>query len=222
MKNQPWATAALLLIIIAVAFGFGVQFNPWEENQAQFSVFINQHSLSAVPNRVLAFYSPTYFLQAAGGYVTALFIHHGWLHVMEAVYPLAFLGASVERAYGWKGLLIAFFVGGIGGEIGSSAMLIAHTDGNGNMGTIGASPAMYAIVAFFIVAYAQRWKAYWLHLLLAIGILGIEAYTILDLLSDPNVKNASNHASHVSGFLIGLVLAFWLCPTRTKKLSVAI
>lgn len=220
MSNKPWAFGAILITIIAVAFAFGIQFQPWEENLDKFAVFVNQHSLSAVPNRVLALYSPVYFLQTAGGYVTALFIHHGWLHVMETVYPLAFLGASVEKAYGWKGLLIAFFVGGIGGEIGSSAMLLALSDGDGSKGTIGASPAMYAIVAFFIVGYAQRWRQYLLHFIVVAIIFAVEGYTIFDELSKASVS-ASNHASHVSGFLIGLLLALCL-RSDSKKLSVAV
>lgn len=220
MRNKPWAFVALLIAIIGVAFAFGIKFAPWEENLDKFAVFVNQHSLSAVPNRVLAFYSLGYFLQAASGYITALFIHHGWLHVMETVYPLAFLGASVEKAYGWKGLLIAFFVGGIAGEIGSSAMLIALSDGNGNRGTIGASPAMYAIVAFFIVGYTHRWKQYLLHFIVVALFLSVEAFTIVDEIIN-NSMTASNHASHVSGFVIGLLLALCLRPS-SKKLSVAV
>lgn len=219
MKNFPWATSALLITILAVSIGFGLQFQPWAENMDKFNLFVNQHSLSAVPSRVLALYSPTYFLQAAGGYFTALFIHHGWPHAVMSIFPLALFGVQVEKVFGWKGLLIAFVVGGVGGEIGSSAMLLSLSNGEGNMGSIGSSPAMYAIIAFFIVGYAPRWRKYWFELGTAALILGLEAGAIFSTLANPTVPTAVNHASHVSGLLVGLGLALCLVRTGGTKTS---
>ncbi|MBI2809977.1 MAG: rhomboid family intramembrane serine protease [Candidatus Melainabacteria bacterium] len=142
--------------------------------------------------------------------MTALFIHDGWPHVIISVIPLALFAAPLERAIGWKGLLIGFFVGGIGGEIGSSVTLLSLSNGDNNTGTIGASPAIYAIIALFIVGCAPLWRKYWFQLGLTGLILALEALAIFHAMTNPSLGTAINHASHVSGFLIGLVLSFWL------------
>jgi membrane associated rhomboid family serine protease len=222
MKSIPWATCALTLAIIAVTVGFAFEFRPLSENTDQFTLFVNQHGLSAVPSRVLAFYSVPYFLKAAGGYLTAPFIHHSWLHMVLSAVPLAYFGTSVEKAVGWKGLLIAFFVGAIGGEIGSSAMLLSLSNGDSNTGTIGASPAIFAVIAVFIVAYIKEWRKYWSGLGLAALILTLEATSIIDSISYQSLASSVNHASHVSGFVLGLALSFLLIRRPHDKRTASV
>jgi membrane associated rhomboid family serine protease len=218
MRKLPWATFALIFAIITVTVGFSVAFNPLDENLERFALFVNQHSLSAVPSRVLAFYSVPYFLKAAGGYLTAPFIHDGWPHMVMSAIPLAFFGPSVEKAIGWKGMLVVFLLGSIGGEIGSSAMLLSLSDNDSSRGTIGASPAIYAIIAVFIVvAYTREWRKYWIGLSAAWVILLLEIAASYSAYLHPTLATAANHASHVSGFLIGLALTWWLLPRASDN-----
>ncbi len=220
MRNFPWGFIALVTAILGVALGFGIAFHPWNENMDAFYRFVNTHSLAAEPSRLFAFYSLDYFLKAAGGYVTALFIHNGWMHVLTTAWPLAFFGAQVEKAVGWKGLLAVFFIGGIVGELSSSAMLLSLSGGDHNWGTIGASPAMFALIAVFLVAYAKLWREYYVRVGVALTLLVLEAIRVVATFSEPApdwfAHGAVNHASHLGGFIVGLAFAFWLVRRPRK------
>lgn len=138
--------------------------------------------------------------------LTATLIHGGWLHLGFNLLMLIFCGAAVERALGWRLLVLLYIVGAYAAAAGQVAL-----DWAGNVPTIGASGAISALVAAYALLYAERpvpalgpipsraVRIAWL----AAGWVGVQA---LIGFASANSGVSIAIGAHIGGFLAGLAL----------------
>lgn len=85
-------------------------------------------------------------------YVTAIFLHADWTHLLFNVFALFVFAPPLERLFGpWRYVLF-FLLSGIFGNIGAIALA-----GNGLFGAVGASGSIYGVFgAYLYMALFQR------------------------------------------------------------------
>jgi rhomboid protease GluP len=132
--------------------------------------------------------------------LTSMFLHGNVFHFLSNMLALYFLGVGMERCLGPLRYLILYFLSGIGGAI---AILLF---GNPLIPTIGASAALYGIMAgmLAIVLMKRPWftpgsaRSIWTMMILNFVITFV--FPSISILG------------HIGGFVVGLILAFFLIP----------
>ncbi len=128
LPERPWATYALLAIIVAVFIAM---------------TLVGHGDVNSV---ALRFGSKENDLIRAGEiwrFITPIFLHGSWLHLgMNGVF-LYWFGSQIEALYGWRKYLILFFVAGIAGNVLSFLCSPAPS--------LGASGALFGLVGAGLV-----------------------------------------------------------------------
>lgn len=140
-------------------------------------------------------------------FITHMFAHGGWMHILFNMYALWLFGAAMEKLWGAKKFLIFYFACGLAaafaelyflppmGAIGASGAV---------MGVLGAYAFTYPNVQFFIIPFPFPIKAKYL----AMGYAAIDLFGGVSSSSD-----GIAHFAHLGGLVMGILLAlFW-----TKK-----
>jgi hypothetical protein len=87
-------------------------------------------------------------------WVTAMFLHAGWDHILGNMLFLAIFGKNVEDAFGRLGYLVLYFAGGFAAIMLQTAMtLLFGTASDAQIPTLGASGAIAAVLGAYIVLY---------------------------------------------------------------------
>jgi membrane associated rhomboid family serine protease len=149
-------------------------------------------------------------------WITSMFLHGSWDHILGNMLFLAVFGKNVEDAFGHVRYLLFYFAGGFAATITQAAMtLLAGTAADARVPNLGASGAIAAVLgAFFILfPYARVFG------LLAIIPVRIPAYFFLGFwflyqLFEANfgLFEAQAHGggvaffAHVGGFVFGLIV----------------
>jgi membrane associated rhomboid family serine protease len=145
-------------------------------------------------------------------FLTGLFLHGGWLHVIPNLWMLWIFGPSVEGRMGSVGVLIFYLACGLGA---GAVHLVAHP--TSTVPTIGASGAIAGVMGAYLVLFPRArvltvipiviWP--WFVELPAFVLLGIwflsQVYSgVLSL----GVTDAGGVAwwAHVGGFAVGMLL----------------
>src|ERR1700740_1202289 len=88
------------------------------------------------------------------GWVTAMFMHAGWDHILGNMLFLAIFGKNVEDAFGRLGYLVFYFAGGFAAMMMQTAMtLLFGTASDAQIPNLGASGAIAAVMGAHFVLY---------------------------------------------------------------------
>ena len=157
-------------------------------------------------------------------WITSMFMHGSWDHILGNMLFLAIFGKNVEDAFGSLRYLVFYFAGGFAATMTQTAVtLLWGTAAAGRVPNLGASGAIAAVMGAFIVLYpTARIKT-----LVRIFIVPVPAYIYLGLwflyqLVEANFGLASASANgggvaffaHVGGFTFGALVTKFLLDRR--------
>ena len=87
-------------------------------------------------------------------WITAMFMHGSWDHILGNMLFLAVFGKNVEDAYGPLRYLVFYFAGGFAATLTQTAMTLWFgTAAEGRVPNLGASGAIAAVLGAFFILY---------------------------------------------------------------------
>src|ERR1700751_2162116 len=150
-------------------------------------------------------------------WITAMFLHGGWDHILGNMLFLAIFGKNVEDALGSLWYLVFYFAGGFVAMMTQTAMTLLFSNAQAaQVPELGASGAIAAVLGAYFVLYPRsRVRTY----IFPVFLIRIPAWVFLGLwflyqLVEANfgLFNASANGggvaffAHVGGFVFGLVI----------------
>ena len=153
-------------------------------------------------------------------WITAMFLHGSWDHILGNMVFLAIFGKNVEDAYGPLRYLVFYFAGGFAAMMAQTAMTLWFgTAADARVPELGASGAIAAVLGAYFILYPGSRVTTWIF---PVFLVKIPAWVYLGLwflyqLVEANfgLFNASAKGggtaffAHVGGFVFGLVVT-WL------------
>jgi membrane associated rhomboid family serine protease len=150
-------------------------------------------------------------------WITAMFLHGSWDHILGNMLFLAIFGKNVEDAFGSLRYLAFYFAGGFVAMLTQTAMtLLFGTAADGQVPTLGASGAIAAVLGAYFVLYPSTRVRTWIF---PVFFVGIPAWIFLGLwflyqLIEANFGLFSTSANgggvaffaHVGGFVFGWIV----------------
>ncbi|MFI5166188.1 MAG: rhomboid family intramembrane serine protease [Thermoanaerobaculales bacterium] len=160
-------------------------------------------------------------------FLTSLFMHAGWLHLLGNMLIFYITGPFVEDAFG-RPLFAALYLAS--GVVASLAHIAAFPHTSAPL--VGASGAIAGIMGAFLVRFARAkvrfFWVFWLFLLARYGTFAVPAWIVLPLWLLQNLFFAglSSQAgvaywAHVGGFLFGFVAAVGIKALRIEEKYIA-
>src|SRR6186997_3281199 len=157
-------------------------------------------------------------------WITAMFLHGSWDHILGNMLFLAIFGKNVEDAFGPIRYLVFYFAGGFAAMMTQAAMtLLFGTAAEARVPELGASGAIAAVLGAYFVLYPGSRVRTWIF---PIFLVRIPAWIFLGLwflyqLIEANFGLFSASANgggtaffaHVGGFLFGWIVARALTGT---------
>jgi membrane associated rhomboid family serine protease len=147
-------------------------------------------------------------------YLTANFLHGGWLHLIGNMWFLWLAGFVLEDAWG-RGMYLAVYI-----VAGAAAMQFhAWTNAHSIVPTLGASGAVAALMGAFLVRFPKmKIEMLWIYFLFRTRRFHASAYWLLTLWLLVEVlyglffgeKTGVAHWAHVGGFIFGAIIALIL------------
>jgi membrane associated rhomboid family serine protease len=172
--------------------------------------FIMQYAL--VPSLV-DFANPTTLLP----FITAIFLHGGFLHIISNMWFLIVFGDNVNDALGVVGYLLLYFVAGI---IGNLAQFVFTPQSNIPM--LGASGAVAGILGCYFVLFPLSKIKTLIFIVFFVTIIEISAPLMLGywfvlqifsgVMSVPTLGAETGGVAffaHIAGFVVGLVFGYF-------------
>jgi len=135
-------------------------------------------------------------------FITPVFLHGTIEHILFNMYALFAVGAFVERQYGHGRFLLLYFLGGFAGNVFSFVM------SKGDIPSIGASTAIFALIGAEAVFFYQNRKLFGAQAQKALSNIGFIIVLNLFLGLAPGIDGWG----HVGGLLGGLIFA-WFAGT---------
>jgi membrane associated rhomboid family serine protease len=87
-------------------------------------------------------------------WITSMFLHGGWDHILGNMLFLAIFGKNVEDAFGRLGYLVFYFAGGFAATVAQTAMtLLAGNPAAERVPNLGASGAIAAVLGAYFLLY---------------------------------------------------------------------
>jgi membrane associated rhomboid family serine protease len=192
---------------------------------ANFAVFI----LYELPHFNAAVYHASFYPCSVDGacrapepwglsWITAMFLHGGWDHILGNMLFLAIFGKNLEDAFGSLRYLVFYFAGGFAAMMTQTAMtLLFGTAAEARVPELGASGAIAAVLGAYFVLYPGSRIRTWIF---PVFLVRIPAWIFLGVwflyqLIEANfgLFNASANGggvaffAHVGGFIFGLLAA---------------
>jgi membrane associated rhomboid family serine protease len=160
-------------------------------------------------------------------WITSMFLHGSWDHILGNMLFLAIFGKNVEDAFGRLPYLVFYFAGGFVATLTQTAMtLLFASKAEAQVPNLGASGAIAAVLGAFIVLYPNSR----IFTLVVIFFVQIPAWVYLGLwflyqLVEANFGLFSSSANgggvaffaHVGGFIFGFIVA--RVALSTKRVS---
>jgi membrane associated rhomboid family serine protease len=151
-------------------------------------------------------------------WITAMFLHGGWDHILGNMLFLAIFGKNVEDAFGSLPYLVFYFAGGFAAMMTQAAMtLLFGTAAEARVPELGASGAIAAVLGAYFVLYPGSRIRTWIF---PIFLVRIPAWIFLGLWflyqligASFGLFSASANGggvaffAHVGGFIFGLLVA---------------
>ena len=103
-------------------------------------------------------------------WITAMFLHGGWDHILGNMLFLAIFGKNVEDAFGPVRYLIFYFAGGFVAMMTQSGMtLLFGTAADARVPKLGASGAIAAVLGAYFVLYPGSRVRTWIFPIFLVG-----------------------------------------------------
>jgi len=164
-------------------------------------------------------------------WLTSMFMHGSWSHILGNMLFLAIFGKNVEDAFGHLRYLAFYIAGGFVATMTQAAVtLLFGTAAAGHVPTLGASGAIAAVLGAFIVLYpTARIRTLVLVFFVKIPAWVYLGFWFLYQLVEGNFGLFSAHAhgggtaffAHVGGFLFGLFAARALLRVTARRPATA-
>jgi membrane associated rhomboid family serine protease len=151
-------------------------------------------------------------------WITAMFLHGGWDHILGNMLFLAIFGKNVEDAFGSLRYLAFYFAGGFAATMTQTAMtLLFGTAAEARVPELGASGAIAAVLGAYLVLYPGSRVRTWIFPVFLVRIpawifLGVWfLYQLIEasfgLFSASANGGGVAFFAHVGGFIFGLLVA---------------
>jgi len=148
-------------------------------------------------------------------WITSMFLHGSWSHILGNMLFLAIFGKNVEDAFGHLRYLAFYFVGGFVATATQTLMtLLAGSPSDAQVPNLGASGAIAAVLGAYLVLYPTSRVLTWV----IIWVVQIPAYVFLGgwfvyqvyeanrgLLSPGTSGSGVAFFAHVGGFAFGFL-----------------
>lgn len=174
--------------------------------------FFRQYGL--IPSNITkAFKTSTEFQPVYWTFLTSLFAHGGWWHLISNMLFLWIFGDNVEDRMGKLFFLFFYLLAGIGASI---VQIFLNPSSTAVM--VGASGAVSAVMGAYLVLYPKASVTTLVPILLFPLILRIPAVVFMVFWFGSQMMNMAlgtagiGWGAHIGGFLIGLVLGWILIP----------
>ena len=151
------------------------------------------------------------------GWITSMFMHGGWDHILGNMLFLAVFGKNVEDAFGHLRYLLFYFAGGFIATMTQTLMtLLAGSASASHVPTLGASGAIAAVLGAYFVLYPESrvltLVVFWLVHIPAWVFLGVWfLYQFVEgnfgLFSAGANGGGTAFFAHVGGFVFGVFVA---------------
>ena len=151
----------------------------------------------------------------AFSWITSMFMHGSWDHILGNMLFLAIFGKNVEDAFGKLQYLAFYFAGGFAATVLQTVMTLIFSNEAGEaVANLGASGAIAAVLGAYFVLYPNS-RVLTLVFVFPVRIpafvfLGLWfVYQLIEALANTTHANGGGVAffAHVGGFLFGLVVA---------------
>jgi len=150
-------------------------------------------------------------------WVTSMFLHGSWDHILGNMLFLGVFGKNVEDAFGHIRYLVFYFAGGLAATAAQTAMtLLAGNAADAHVPNLGASGAIAAVLGAYFILYPNS-KVFGLVTVIPVRISAMFflGFWFLYQLFEANygLFNARAHGggvaffAHVGGFVFGVVAA---------------
>ena len=205
LRNSTPVVTLLLIAINTLCFLFEMA-QPMYLRDA----FIEHYAL--VPDRL---YLPAF--------VTSMFLHGGWLHLIGNMWFLWVFGSHIEDAMGSGRFLVFYLISGI-----ASAMVQFATSLGSPVPTVGASGAIAGVMGAFLILYPRVRVVTLIFIVFFVTTYELPAafmliyWFALQLLSGLGSLAAVSQAqsiawfAHVGGFLAGILLVRLFAGSRPR------
>lgn len=137
-------------------------------------------------------------------FVTYMFLHGGFPHILFNMLILWFIGPRVETRFGTPKFVKFYLAAGIGAALLQTIFTISFGEWSKGVGMVGASGALYAL----LTAYAIYWPN---DVFLLYFVVPVRAITlvwimgILAFLSSFNQASPISNAAHLGGIVVALI-----------------
>jgi len=148
-------------------------------------------------------------------FVTYMFIHGGFSHILFNMFGLFIFGTHVERQMGSREFLLYYIVTGT--LAGVFSFFVYYATGNYMVALMGASGALFAVELAYAVFFPDSILYIWgiIPLRAPVMVLG---FTALELIFSLTARNSSvAHFTHLAGFAVGwlyFMVRFGINPWR--------
>lgn len=146
---------------------------------------------------------PIFALEAPWMFLTSIFLHSNFSHLLFNMFALFFFGMYLERIVGRQTFVIIFILSGIVGNLGHMI-----TTPDPSIPAIGASGAVYGVMGALAVLVPFMLVFVYGMLPLPMVVVAI-LYAILDLVGIFSPSGIA-HGAHLGGMFVGIVLALYL------------
>lgn len=150
-------------------------------------------------------------------YVTYMFVHVDFFHILFNMYMLFMFGSMLERALGSKEFLLFYFLTGtLAGAVGS---LVYNLTGMPNAVIYGASGAIYALMFLASVMVPNGKVLLFFVFPIRLGVL-ILGFLVIEIFSSIFISNGVSSIVHVAGMLMAWVyclVRFRISPFKVWK-----
>ncbi len=217
--SNPSSRLPLVTILVILAntiiFLYEVTLGPAQLNQFVFT-------FGVVPARLTGASGPA--MPAGGGietFLTSMFLHGGWLHLIGNMWFLWIFGDNVEDYLGHIRFLLFYLLCGLAAGFIHVAFNLSST-----LPTVGASGAIAGVLGAYLLLF-PRAKVLTLVPVFFVFLLEIPAYIILiywfvlqflsgtaSILGGAAAKGGVAWWAHVGGFVVGLALVKLLAPRQ--------
>ena len=190
--NLPPFTKALCLLLLV----FGViQLLAPEDMIMPFMI-----QLAMIPARVASL-----DVLALPTFVTHMFLHGGWLHLLMNVLMLAAFGAGLEKAIGAKRTAAIFFLSGVIGALAHFAVQINSP--HPLIGASGGVSGLFGALCYWMTQNNMlQNQGRGLKALLPLIIIWVVTSIFFGMFGMPGAGGMIAWVTHVAGFLAGIVL----------------
>ncbi len=205
LRNSTPVMTLALIAINTLCFLFEMAQPPYLRNS-----FIEHYAL--VPDHLYLY-----------SFITSMFLHGGWLHLIGNMWFLWVFGSHIEDVMGSGRFLVFYLISGV-----ASAAVQFMTSLGSPVPTIGASGAIAGVMGAFLILYPRVRVVTLIFIVFFVTTYELPAafmliyWFALQLLSGLSSLNSVTQAqsiawfAHVGGFLAGILLVRLFADTRKR------